>query len=270
MGKAIIIPGVNWASKNFGTISIPAPVVSSSLSRTILGSECTTCGGYINGSTSKFVSATASWGTVLYVAPFVGGTITVKKATSAANISYAFLTTYTMTSGTTAPFVSGTTLVIDTSDEFTVTVPEGATHFYFSAYASSAYKVNTMTLESVTETVTSSNTVIPKEELEQVGYVINNSNVWSAQTKYSSCLIDVSTMRGKTVKFFLPDAFYAVLYSFLTTYPTANSAVSYASGYSAKVALREDGSIDIPSDAVYLYIHYNNNGTIYAPSITIL
>lgn len=270
MGKAIIIPGVNWAQRNLGYITPVTPVETFPLKRIISGADCLSCGGYINGSTNKFVSSTASWGTVLYVAPFVGGTITVKKATTATNISYAFLTTYTLTNGTVAPYVTGTTLVIDTSDEFTVTIPEGTTHFYFSAYASSAYKADSITLESITETYTALQSVIQKEQLTQVNGVINNSNVWQQQTNYSSCLIDISSYKGKTIKLFLPDAFYAVLYTFLTASPTIGTYVSFATGYSAKVAMREDGLVTVPLDAEYLYVHYNNNGVIYAPSIIIL
>ena len=271
MGKAIIIPGVNWAQRNLGYITPVTPVETFPLKRIILGTDCLSCGGYINGSTNKFVSATASWGTILYVVPFVGGTITIKKATTAANISYAFLTTYTLTNGVDAPYVSGTTLVIDTSDEITITVPTGATHFYFSAYASSAYKADSITLESITETYTSLQSVIQKEQLTQVNGVINNSNIWQQQTNnYSSCLIDISSYKGKTIKLFLPDAFYAVLYTFLTTAPTTGAAAPFATGYSAKVATREDSLVTVPLDAEYLYVHYNNNGVIYAPSIIIL
>lgn len=96
--------------------------------------------------------------------------------------------------------------------------------------------------------------------------LINSSNKWQEISGYGSKLIDVTAHRGRTCSFSLSAS---SSYAFLAAMPVNGQAVSYAGGATG-TTWASSVNKTIPSDASYLYIFVNNNGSLRLPgNITI-
>ena len=99
---------------------------------------------------------------------------------------------------------------------------------------------------------------------ENTDWVINGSTKWESATgnNYKSLLIDVSSYRGKTCSFTLSAS---TNYAFVTSAPVAGQTPSWASGTTGQTWASSVNKV-VPSDATYLYIYINNNGSVRIPS----
>ena len=97
--------------------------------------------------------------------------------------------------------------------------------------------------------------------------ISSSTGKWVSESGYYAGIIDVRGYRSKGVSI-VANSSHRASYTFLKSGPTIGQIAQYATGYSGVlyVTAGQTVQVAIPSDAAYLYVYKESNGTIYTPS----
>lgn len=99
------------------------------------------------------------------------------------------------------------------------------------------------------------------------GTIRSLDNLWVENTQYYGALIDVTQYDdGARVNIKKNTNGNDLTYTFLTGGYVKNQRAQFASGYSSVIVSTADVEVEIPSNAVYLYVYLQSNNVIYTPS----
>ena len=223
-----------------------------------------------------------------YTIPINGGAAFKIKANNTNAAQYTFLTSNNRGSGYYAPaFATGYSSVLDITagTEIVVNAPADATYLYLTQkigttdYTPAALYGKVNKLDELDEVMGISEVQCPID-LASAPYkqfaieLINNAYYWEGHDYNSfSFLFDVRGVKSVSIK---ANATNAAWYTFLKedNRKAGNYMIPvYASGYTGLVSITADTmeeGINVPSDAVYLYLHQYVTSTDYTPSQLLL
>jgi len=235
-------------------------------------SNLPSCGGTILSSTKKWMASANYYGTLIDVSEFVGKQIEIVANDAASD--YAFLKEG-FSAGNAASFASGNNAVytIASGRKICVTIPSDAKYLYvYIKSGSSYYTPKSIALidnanKDLKEGVEFGFRDVDISKLKGCGFTImSNNNIWKSSKTYYGGLIDVSTIRGAKLR--LESRYDAGCdYTFVKSAPVEGATPSYAEGYTKVEGISAStiATIDIPSDASYLYVYMYSDSVCYIP-----
>lgn len=249
-------------------------ILFSSVATTVDGTTLTSCGGTIRPSDLKWIANNAYYGALIDVQDKTGEFVKIIKNANGNSISYTFVRAG-FSANQSAQFASGYSNVVVSSADVETIVPDDAVYLY--VYMRSENTIFTpskvvfgvdnfndriIAVEGVAADVEELDKAVFSEDNEETilgtsipscGGTISNQNKWTANRDYFGGLISCAEYQGKSC--FIKKGTLNVVYTFLTSGFSAGNTPQYATGYSSTVGSSTDVDIEVPSDAVYLYIY---------------
>lgn len=245
---------------------------------TILGSSLSSCGGSIRNSDNKWVQITGYYGAIVPVDAYRGKNLKIY-VNSQRGSSYAFVKAAPVWNSA-VQYATGYSAVQYTTTDISLTIPEDALYLY--VYMNSNGTIYTPDKVEITIDRNINGLVDRVGKLETAetgiqatilgtslsscgGTIASATNSWQQDANYYGAIIPMDDYQGGRLRLYPNSNGNPLNYAFVKASPTWGAAVQYATGYSKVLASMDALDLDIPGDAVFLYVYMSSNGTIFTP-----